>query len=58
MIKSKDMGGLISRVGDRSGTYKGLVELYELKRKHGKPKYRWKDNVKSVGMALDWIDLC
>jgi len=58
MIKSKVMGEPISRVGDRSGTYKVLVGLSELKRQHRKPKYSWKDNVKPVGMALDWSDLC
>jgi len=51
------MGGHISRVGDRRGTYNFLVVISELKRKHGRPKYRWKDNIKSVGMALNWIDL-
>jgi hypothetical protein len=54
----KDMGGLVSRVGDRRGTYKVLVGKSELKRKHGRPKYRCKNNVKSVGMALDCIYLC
>jgi hypothetical protein len=40
-------------VEDRRDTYKVLVETFKLKRQHGKPKYRWKDNVEPVGMALD-----
>jgi len=52
------MGVYVSRVGDRRGTYNFLVWISELKRQHGRPKYRWKDHINSVGMALNWIDLC
>jgi hypothetical protein len=51
------MGGIVSPVGESRDTYKVLVGKSGLKRKHGRPKCRWKDNVKSLGMALDWIDL-
>jgi len=48
------MGGFLSRVGDRRGTYKILVGKSELKRQRGKPKYRWKDNVVVwAGVGLD-----
>lgn len=46
------MGGLVSRVGDRRGTYKVLVGKSELKRQHGKPKYRWKDMLSRLGWRL------
>jgi hypothetical protein len=51
------MSGHVSRVGDRRGKCNFLVGISELKRQHGRSKYRWKDNIKSVGKALNWIDL-
>jgi hypothetical protein len=45
------MGGTCITCGERRGIYMVLLGKSELKRPLGRPKYKWKDNVKSVGMA-------
>ena len=49
-------------VGERRGVYRVLVGKPERKRPLGRPRRRWKDNVKmdlkEVGCgSMDWIDL-
>jgi hypothetical protein len=49
-------------MGERRGKYRVLVGRPEGKRPLGRPKRRWKDNVKidlqKVGRGgMDWIDL-
>ena len=56
------MGGHVERMGDRRGVYRVLVGEPEGKRPHGRPRRRWKDNIKmdlqEVGCGgMDWIEL-
>jgi len=49
-------------MGDRSGAYRILVGKPEEKRRRGRPRRRWEDNinvdVQEVGCGgMDWIDL-
>jgi hypothetical protein len=39
-------------MGERRGAYRALVGKLEGRRPHGRPRRRWKDNIK-----MDWIDL-
>jgi hypothetical protein len=47
--------GHLARMGERRGVYRVLVRKYEGKRTLGKPRGRWKDNIKlyfkEVGLA-------
>jgi hypothetical protein len=53
--------GHVARMGDRRGVYGVFVGKREGKRPLGRPKRRWKDNIKmdlqEVGWGMDWIDL-
>ena len=56
------MGGAPSTYGERIGAYRFLVGKPEGKRPFGRPRRRWKDNIKmdlqEVGCGgMDWIDL-
>ena len=56
------MGGACSGYGERRGLYRVLVGKPEGKRQLGRPKIRWKDNIKmdlqEVGCGcMDWIEL-
>ena len=56
------MGAACSMYGARRGAYRVLVGKPEGKRPPGKPRRRWKDNIKmdlqEVGCGgMDWIDL-
>ena len=56
------MGGHVTRMGERRGVYRVLVGRPEGKRKHGRPRRRWKDNIKmdlqEVGCGgMDWIEM-
>ena len=62
MIKSRRMrlAGLVARMGERSGVYRGLVVKPEGKRPLGRPRRRWEYNIKMelqvvgcVGYGLD-----
>jgi len=62
LIKNNEMGGACSKYGDRRGTYRVLVGSPEGKRPFGRPRRRWKDNIKmdllDVGWgSMDWFDL-
>jgi hypothetical protein len=61
-IEKNEMGGTCSAYGERRGLYEILVWKREGKRPLGRPKLRWKNNVKidipEVGCGgMDWIDL-
>jgi len=64
MIKSRRMrwAGHVARMGERKGVYRILVGKPEGKRPLGRPRLRWKDNIKmdlqevDCG-GMDWIDL-
>ena len=53
--------GHVARMGERSGVCRVLVGKPEGKRPHGRPRRRWKDNIKmdlEVGCgSVDWIEL-
>ena len=56
------MGGAPSTYGERIGAYRFLVGKPEGKRPFGRPRRRWKDNIKmdlqEMGCGgMDWIDL-
>ena len=64
VIKSRRMrwARQVERVGDRSGVDRILVGKPEGHRPHGRPRRRWKDNIKmdlqEVGCGcMDWIEL-
>ena len=40
------MGGDVARMGERSGAYRVLVEKAEGKKRLGRPRGRWEDNIK------------
>jgi hypothetical protein len=45
-------------MGKESGVYRVLVEKPEGKRPLGRPRCRWKDNIREVGCGgMDWIGL-
>jgi hypothetical protein len=55
------LAGRVACIGDRSGAYIVLLARPEGKRPLGRPRCRWKDNIKvdlrEVGWrSLDWID--
>ena len=47
--------------GERRGIYRVVVGKPQGKRPLGRPRCRWKDNIKmdnqEVGWGMDWIDL-
>jgi len=64
MIKSRRMrwAGHVARMGERTGVYRDLVGKPEGKRRLGRPRHRWEDNIKmdtqEVGCwGMDWIEL-
>jgi len=64
VIKSRRMrwAGHVARVGERRGIYRILVGKSKGKRPLGRPRHRWKDNIKmdlqEVGCrGMDWIEL-
>ena len=48
-------------MGERRGTFRVVVGRREAKRQLGRPRHKWKDNIKTdlleVGWDMDWIDL-
>jgi transcription termination factor 2 len=63
VIKSRRMrwAGHVARMGEGRGVYRVLVGKREGKRLHGRPRRRWKDNIKAdlqeVGcVSMDWIE--
>jgi len=64
VIKSRKMrwAGHIARMGARIGVYRVLMGKPEGKRPRGRPRLRWKDNIKMDLQAvrygfMDWIEL-
>jgi len=51
VIKSRRMSwaGHVARMGERGGVCRVLVEKPEGKTALGRPRRRWKDNIKEVG---------
>jgi len=52
--------GNIARTGERRGVYGVLVGKPEGKRKLGKPRHRWEDNIKIQDVecgVMDWLEL-
>ena len=49
--------------GDRRGVYRVLVGNLEGRKSLGRPRHKWKDNIKmdlqvwKGGVGMDWIDL-
>jgi hypothetical protein len=54
MIKSRRMrwAGHVARMGEKRNAYMILAEKLEGRRRVGRPRRRWVDNIK-----MDWIDL-
>jgi hypothetical protein len=44
----------VARMGDRRSTHRGLVGRPDGKRTLGRPKSRWKDNIKVVLQEWSW----
>ena len=64
VVKSRRMrwAGHVARMGEDRGVHRVLVENPEGKRSLGKPRRRWKDNIKmdlqEVGRGRgDWMEL-
>jgi hypothetical protein len=63
VIKSRRMGwdGHVGRMEKKRGIYRALVGKPNGKRLLGRPRSRWKDNMKldlqDVAGGMDWIDL-
>jgi hypothetical protein len=64
VIKSRRMrwAGHVARMGERRGAYRFLVGRPECKRPLGRPRRRWKDNIKmdlgEIGInGVNWIRL-
>jgi len=64
VIKSRRVrwAGHVARMGDRRSVFRVLVRKPEGKRSLGRPRRRWKDNIKmdlqEVGCGgTDWIEL-
>jgi hypothetical protein len=64
VIKSRRLrcAGHVARMGERRGAYRALVGKPEGRRRLGRPRRRWEDNIKmdlrEVGWeGIDWIDL-
>jgi hypothetical protein len=60
--KEDDMGGHVARIGEVRGAYNILVGKPEGRRPLGRPRCRWKDNIKmdlrEIGFGdVDWIHL-
>jgi len=54
--------GLVARLGEGRGVYRTLVGKPEGRRPLGRPRRRWKDNIKTdtqeVGCwVMDWMEL-
>jgi hypothetical protein len=64
MIQSRRMRwvGHVARIGEKRNAYRILVGKPEGKRRLGRPRRRWVDNIK-IGLreigwdGMDWIDL-
>jgi hypothetical protein len=56
VIKSRFMrwAGHVARMGDRRGAYSVLVGKPEGRRPLGRPRYRWKDNIKMYLQEVGW----
>jgi hypothetical protein len=66
VIKSRRMrwAGHVARMGEGRGAYRDLVGRPEGRRSLGRPRRRWKDNIKMDleevewgGGGMDWIDM-
>jgi hypothetical protein len=63
VIKSKRMrwAGHVARMGEKRGAYRILVGRPEGRRPLGRPRCRWKDNIKidlqELRWGMDWIEL-
>jgi hypothetical protein len=56
VIKSRKMrwAGHVARMGDRRGAYRVLVGRPEGRRPLGRPRRRWKDNIKMDLQQVGW----
>ena len=59
-IEKNEMGGACSAYGETKGVYRVLVGKPDGKRPLGKPRHKWKDNIKmfiQVGWGGTWTGL-
>jgi hypothetical protein len=57
-IEKNQIGGACSTYGEGRGAYRVLVGRPAGRRPLGRPRRRWKDNIKmEVGCGMDWIEL-
>ena len=56
VIKSKRLrwAGHVARIGERGGAYRDLVGKPEGRRRLGKPRRRWEDNIKMDLREVGW----
>ena len=62
MVGSKRWAGHVTRMGEGRGVHRVLVGKPEGKRPLGRPRCRWKDNIKMDlqevgGVCGDWMEL-
>jgi hypothetical protein len=55
-VKKTEMSRTYSTYGERRGAYRVLVEKPEGRRPLGRPKRRWKDNIKVDLREVEWGD--
>jgi len=48
------MGRALARMGERRGVYRVVVGKPEGKRALGRPRHRWKDNIKMDLQEIGW----
>jgi hypothetical protein len=56
LIENSELAGHVALIGGRKAVYRFLMGSHEGKRKLGKPRRRWKDNIKMVLRKRDGED--
>jgi hypothetical protein len=55
------LAGHVAHIGEKRGAYRIFVGRREGRRSFGRPRRRWKDNIKmdlqEVGWGMDWTEL-
>jgi len=49
--------GHVARIGERKSVYRVLMGKHEGKMPHGRPRRRWKDNIKMALQEMGWVGL-
>ena len=54
LIKNKEMVGHVASMGARKGAYRALEGKPEGRRPLGRPRHRWKENIKTDLREVGW----